>query len=222
MFHANNDFALSRLAWLDEVICDITKWTWRDIEGEGGGTTNSGDNSPEAVKREAANVSELSTRWPNITGAIHDDIWHIINHYNYAPERYAEIYNALKSQNPALKLWAVVYEYELNPDDWVGYEPFMDVITLWVWKSENLRNLDEYIARCHEKFPGKPLVMGCYLREYELARGVPMEMIKLQWETLLRHAQAGTVDGYSILGMTELELHQEQANWIRDFIAANS
>ena len=33
---------------------------------------------------------------------------------------------------------------------------------------------------------------------------------------------AGAVDGYSILGMTELELHQEQANWIRDFIAANS
>ncbi len=220
MFHPNDELAMNKLSWLDEVVCDITKWIFCDIEVPG--IANAWDNLPASVQREAALVGDLSTRFPNITGAVHDDMWHIVNQEDFTPDQYAEVYTALKNANPDLKLWTVVYDYELGPDDWAGFEQFMDVISLWVWKSENLVNLDEYIARCRDKFPDKPLIMGCYLREYELARGVPMEMLKLQWETLLRHLEAGTVDGYSILGMTEISLHQEQANWIRDFIAANS
>ncbi len=44
----------------------------------------------------------------------------------------------------------------------------------------------------------------------------------LQWETLLRHLESGTVDGYSILAAVLIEGQQEQAEWVRDFIAANS
>ena len=44
---------------------------------------------------------------------------------------------------------------------------------------------------------------------------------KLQWETVLRHIEAGTLDGYSILATVLIDGHQDQANWIRDFIAAN-
>ncbi len=220
MFHPNIELAMSKMAHLDEVICDIAKWKFKEVDYQG--TDLTVDARPEKVISEAALVSEFSTRFPNITGAVHDDMLGLINREGFPPEKYAEVYDALKSANPDLKLWAVVYTSEFDADQWAAFEPFMDVICLWVWKSEDLANLDEYITRCHEKFPDKPLILGCYLREYEKRRPVPMDMVKLQWETLLRHVEAGTVDGYSILGMTEIQSHQEQANWIRDFIAANS
>ena len=60
----------------------------------------------------------------------------------------------------------------------------------------------------------------------ELARldlaPVPMDLLKLQWERLLWHIREGTVDGYSILGAVLIDGQQQQANWVRDFISANS
>ncbi len=220
MFHPNTELAMSKMAGLDEVICDIAKWGFKEVDYQGSAHTV--DARPERVISEAALVSQLSRQFPNITGAVHDDMLGLTNREDFSPQRYAEVYQALKSENPDLKLWAVVYSHELGAQQWADFMPFMDVISLWVWDTRNLPHLDEYIERCRELFPNKPLIMGCYLREYEERRPVPMEMVKLQWQTLAKHVAAGTVDGYSILGMTEIQSHQEQANWIRDFIAANS
>ncbi len=220
MFHPNNDLAMRKLSGLDEVVCDIAKWKFKDAEH--GGSEHWIDAAPESVEREATLVSRLSVQFPNLTGAIHDDMRGLVKRENCTPEQYAGIYEALKSANPALKLWSVVYTHELQPEEWAGFEPFMDVINLWVWEVKNLPHLDEGIARCRELFPGKPLNLGCYLRDYPTVAPVPMDLLKLQWETLLRHLEAGTVDGYSILAAVLIEGQQEQAEWVRDFIAANS
>ena len=220
MFHPNTELAMNKLAGLDEVICDIAKWGFKEVDYSGAACTV--DARPERVQAEAALVSELSTRFPNITGAVHDDMLGLIKGEDFPPEKYAEVYDALKSQNPDLKLWAVVYTHELDPDQWAAFQRFMDVICLWVWECKNLPHLDEYIDRCRELFPDKPLMLGCYMRDYPTRAPVPMEMIKLQWEPLLRHVVAGTLDGYSLLGAVLIDGQQEQANWIRDFIAANS
>ncbi len=220
MFHPNTELAMSKMAGLDEVICDIAKWGFKEVDYPGAAHTV--DARPERVISEAALVSRLSTQFPNITGAIHDDMLGLTKGEDFSPAQYAEVYQALKSENPDLKLWAVVYSHELDADQWADFRPFMDVISLWVWETKNLRYLDEYIEKCRELFPGRPLIMGCYLREYPACAPVPMEMIKLQWECLLRHVEDGTVDGYSILGAVLIDGHQQQANWIRDFIAANS
>ncbi len=133
-----------------------------------------------------------------------------------------EACEALRSANPNLKLWAVVYSHELTPEAWAGFQPFIDVVNLWVWEAKNLQHLDEYIAQCRELFPDKPLILGCYLRHYPGAEPMPMELLKLQWECVLRHIQQGTIDGYSIIATVLIDGQQEQANWVRDFIAANS
>ena len=219
MFHPNNDLAMQKMSDLEEIVCDISKWKFRDTEH--GGSEHWVDAKPESVRAEAENVSRLSTKYPNITGAIHDDMKGLVEREHCAPEQYAEIYAALKNHNPRLNLWAVVYTHELNPADWAGFEPFMDVINLWVWRAKDLPKLDEGVERCREMFPDKPLIMGCYLRDYTAAAPVPMELLKLQWEKLLRHLQEGTVAGYSILGAVLIDGQQEQAAWVRDFIAAN-
>jgi hypothetical protein len=219
MFHPNTELAMRKLAHVDEVICDIAKWKFRRTPD--GGAAHWVDAAPEPVKREAELVSRLSCRFPNISGAIHDDMRGLIQRESCTPEQYAGIHQALLSANPKLRLWAVVYSHELDAAVWAGFESFMDVINLWVWEARNLPHLDEYVSRCRELFPGKPLVMGCYLRDYPTAAPVPMDLLRFQWQTLLRHLEAGTVDAYAILAAVLIDGHPEQAEWVRGFIAAN-
>jgi len=219
MFHPNTDFALAHMGWLDEVTCDISKWRYRDTPG--GGSEHWVEAGLEAVRREAGLVSALSLRYPNVTGAFHDDMLGLVRREGLTAEQYAQVYAAAKSRNPALRLWAVVYAHELEAPEWAQFAPFLDVVTLWVWKSEDLAQQDEAVARCRELFSGKPLLMGCYLRDYTLQAPVPMDRVRLQWESVARHVAAGTLQGFSILSANLIDGHLEQAHWIRDFLAAS-
>ena len=48
-----------------------------------------------------------------------------------------------------------------------------------------------------------------------------MHLLKHQWERIPRYLDCGLIDGYSILAAVLIDGHQEQATWVRDFIAAN-
>jgi hypothetical protein len=220
MFHPNNDLAMQKLSDKKEVVCDISKWKF--INSPKGGTDHTVDATPESVKSEAENVSRLSVRYPNITGAIHDDMKGLVEKGGISVHQYSTIYESLKIANPNLRLWSVVYTHELDAEAWAGFTDFMDIVNLWVWKSEDLKNLDADLERCRNLFPNKPIILGCYLRDYTLKAPVPMDLLKHQWERLLHYATEGLIDGYSILAAVLIDGHQEQANWVRDFIAANS
>ena len=220
MFHPNTEFAMQHMAWLDEVTCDIAKWGYKDSEA--GGADHSVDASPARVKSEAGLVSRLSQTYPNITGAFHDDMLGLARREGMTPEQYGEVYAAVKSANPELKLWVVIYTHELDEPEWADFGESIDLVNLWIWKSEELPQQDRGLARCREVFPDKPIVMGCYLRDYTLRAPVPMDMVKVQWESVKRNLEAGTLSGYSILSGNLIDGHLEQATWIRDFIADNS
>lgn len=220
MFHPNTEFAMQHMAWLDEITCDIAKWEY--IDTPKGGTDHLVDARPERVRAEARLVSELSLKYPNITAAFHDDMLGLARREGMTPEQYGEVYAAVKSANPDLKLWVVAYTHELEAPEWRDFGHFVDVVNLWVWNANDLPTQDNGIARCREVFPGKPIVMGAYLRDYPTVAPVPMEMVEVQWESILRNCESGALSGYSILGTVLIDGQLEQANWIRDFIAANS
>jgi len=220
MFHPNTEFAMQHMSWLDEITCDIAKWIYVDTER--GGTDHRVDARPERVKAEAELVSQLSLKYPNITGAFHDDMLGLVRREGITPQQYAEIYAAVKSANPKLKLWVVVYTHELSAPEWADFAPYMDVVNLWIWKSEDIPTQDEEIMRCRKLFPDKPIIMGAYLRDYTLRAPVPLERVQRQWESIARNIEAGRLAGYSILSANLIDGHLEQALWIRDFIAAQS
>lgn len=219
MFHPNTPLAMQKLSHLDEIVCDISKWKYRRTDD--GGAAHWVDASPASVRAEAENVSRLSVEFLNISGALHDDMRGLVKREGYSPDDYAPIHAALLSANPKLKLWAVVYTHELKPEEWAGYTPFMDVINLWVWEAKNLPHLDGYVEECRGLFPQKPIILGCYLRDYPTVAPVPMELLTFQWERLACYLEEGQVQGYSILGTVLIDGQQEQARWVRDFIAAN-
>jgi hypothetical protein len=218
IFHPNVRLAMEKLRHLNEVVCDISKWKFRRTND--GGSANWVDGSPAVVREEAAHLSQLSLSYPNIKGGFHDDMLGLLRREGYTPEQYGTISGALKSHNPKLQLWGVVYAHELD-EDWSGLLPYIDVVNLWVWESKHLTLLDKYVQHCQEVFPGKPINMGCYLRDYTLRRAVPMNLLKHQWNRVLEGVDAGILAGYSILAAVLIDVHEKEARWVRDFIATN-
>jgi hypothetical protein len=158
---------------------------------------------------------------PNIVGGFHDDLLGLIRKQGITPEQYSTVSRALKTANPNLKLWAVVYTTELDNKHWAGFKRYIDVVNLWDENAKNLKNLDRNVDRCRGVFPGKPIVLGFYLRDYATLGPMPLDALKLQWGKVLDYVRNGTITGYSILAACYIDGQQEQARWVRDFIAAN-
>ena len=221
MFHPNTSLALDKLRDFDQVVCEISKWKVRRVEN---GVAHYLDGKLDVKRAEAARVSKLSLDVPNITGAIDDDLLGIIRREKIKPVEYGIVYEALKSSNPDLELWTVVYETELDSDNWAGFQPFMDVIHLCIGQVENFDNIDQYLAQCAELFPGKPVNLCYRLRDFgsRPPGPVPMDTLKAQWELLRDRVRDGRLDGFSILGGFLIDMHPETARWVRDFIASDA
>lgn len=220
MFHPVTELAMKKLSWLDEVVCDISKWGFRDSEK--GGSDSYVDARLETVCTEAERVSRLSRHYPNVTGALFDDMKGLMEREGMDGEAVAAMGFALRMYNAALRLWAVVYSHELEDPIWEKCRAHVEVANLWVWNHLDLVNLDEYIDRTRALFPGKPIVLGCYLRDYPSHAPMPMESLQPQWTTLVKALGDGRVDGYAILGTVLIDGQQRQAAWLRDFIRDHS
>jgi len=224
MFHPNTRLALEKLAGFEEVICDISKWDFECVDVGNGGSLavrQRHDGSLARKLREAENVSRLSLDFPNLTGALDDDLLGKIRAEGITAEQYASVGEALKRHNPALRHWGVVYAHELDPANWRGFEHLLDVVNLWVWESKDLFELDRYLDQTQAIFPGRPIVLGCYLRDYTLGAAVPMERLKFQWSKVAEYVAEGRIAGFSLIGGFLIDVHEAEARWVRDFIAAH-
>ncbi len=224
IFHPNNEVNFAKLSDVPRVTADISKWVWYATTAEGTGRhtfAQRRDDDPEVVKAEAAKVSRLSLDFPNVVAAFIDDTHGVCVRDNYTPDTPAQISEALHSDNPDLDLWIVVYTHELDKDYWQDWVDSVDVINLWIWRSEEIPGIDDDIARCRQLFPDKRLVMGVYMRDYTPRIPVPLDMLEIELEAIARHLEAGTLDGYNILGACLIDQHPEQAEFIRDFIRAH-
>jgi hypothetical protein len=216
MFHPITDLALEKLGGLDEVVCDISKWGFRDSPK--GGSDPWVDMRLETVCTEAERVSRLSRNYPNVTGALFDDLKGLLEREGMDAEVSAAMGFSLRMYNAALKLWAVVYSHQLEDPFWAHCRQHVEVVNLWVWNSRDLVNLEQYIDRARELFPGRPLILGCYLRDYPAHAPMPMDVLQKQWQVVANGVADGRLDGYAILGTVLIESHLRQATWVRDFI----
>lgn len=234
MFHPNDELAMEKLRHFDEVVCDIAKWKFRRCQGEVGPTIEGGG-APELIPavrmyrdgklatmcEEAETVSRLSLTYRNVKGAIDDELFGHVKREGITPDQYGTVHHSLKKSNPQLKLWGVLFDFELNKEDLAGYIPYMDLINIWIWNPKDFPSVDRHLKRCRELFPGKPIVLGCYLRDFFTQRPMPLDMLKFQWEQILRHVVNRSIDGYAILAACLIDGQPEQARWVRDFLAVN-
>jgi len=220
MFHPNNEIAFTKLKDAPRVVADISKWNFEHVKENGYEVGFKGvhDPDPETIRAEAENLSRLSTHFPNLVGGIIDDASGMFRFESYGTSGPADIRSALHSANRNLRLWVVVYANELDDEKWQLLLPHMDVANLWLWKSEEIPNLEAHVAHCAAKFPGKSIIVGSYLRDFTLRTGVPMDRLKLQYETMLKLWEQGRIEGFSILGAFLIDQDVEQAEWVKGFL----
>jgi hypothetical protein len=223
MFHPTTDLALRKLSRFDEVVCDISKWRFRNC-GEGHrGSECYCDSSLEDICAEAEKVSRLSCAYSNVTGGFFDDMKGLMQRRGHGLDQGIAIKAALRKHNPALNLESVVYRHELaSRDFWQSLMPLIDVISFWVWEHQELFQLEDHLAGCCDLFPDKPIILGCYLRDYPSQGPVPMPAVRHQWRVVAQALEDGRIRGFDILGAVTIDGQIEQAMWIRDFIRDHS
>ena len=223
LYHGNNETALAKLAGLRQVLCDISFWRPRKLETAAGeiGWGVGHDKSLTTVLEQAGAVSRLSLQFANVAGALFDDFIGAVDGGGYSRADCDSIRDTLKADNPDLKLYTTTYTHEVSAGRWEEYVSLVDGVFLWVWESANLIHLDDYVRACRELMGDKPVMLGCYLRDYPAEMPVPMDRLRYQWERIPGYLEAGLVDGYCILGAYLIDHQPEQAEWVRDFIAGN-
>ena len=221
MFHANTEISMRKLSHARAIVADITKMKWaevRDPEAGGVGFAHVNDNRPETQIAEAEHLSRLSLQFPNVVAGYIDDPAAMVKAHQADPDYYANIHSALRSANPSLEWWALVFANQLEADHWEPFLPYMDVATLWVWDSEQLPHLEEYVDQCERALPGKRIVVGSFLRDYSRLEPVALDLLARQYETIFRLWEQGRIAGSSVLAAALVDQHPAQAEFVRDFI----
>ncbi len=220
MYHVNSEVAMQKLSFCSEVICEISKWK---VKGQDDNSIlKYHDGQIETKLEEARNLAELSAKFPHLKGGYDDDLMGMIKRVGFSAKEYGPVYRELKMRKPNMKLWSVVYSHELEEKKWAEFAPYMDVISFWIWKKEDLPDLDQHLARCREVFPGKPISMGCYLRDWPSRTAMPTHMLKHQWERVVKYLQDGLVQNFEIIEGMLIDWYPEPSKWVKDFIKANS
>jgi len=155
---------------------------------------------------------------PNLVGAVVDDLSSNIPRGNYDPASLAAMYRKVKAAGERLQVYAVIYTMNFDID-YTPYMPYIDVVSLWIWDSNELPQLDEQMGRCRENFPGKPIVLGLYVHDYCNKHTVPLDLVQFEFQKAREYVGDGLIDGYQILGSyLRPELDTPQAKWVRDFV----
>jgi len=225
MFHPNNEIAFRKLADAPRVVADISKWDFEYARNEGGhemGFIGVHDPRPERIREEAANLSRMAAQFPNITGGIVDDASNMFALEGYGESGAASIRTALREHDPELDLWVVVYANQLDKPEWDLLKPHMDIVNLWLWDCREIPNLPEHLAHCRRVFPDQRIIIGSYLHDFTSRQNMPLDLLQLQYETMLRLWEAGEIEGFNILGAFYIDQAPEQAEWVRGFLGTAS
>lgn len=182
----------------------------------------------------AGKISGLSLKFPQIKGIVMDDFLQLSGHPT-TPELVRDIKQELRSANPDLELYVVMYS-DINHLNVTPYLEYIDGFMLWRWISTETFWRAELPALLH-RFKanyGKKVLHGVYLQNYgengSTAAPMDFELWKLQWMCLLKHlrADSGFLDGCILLQNAWVGdfRFRDQAVWLKDtldwFFATNS
>lgn len=164
----------------------------------------------------------LAKKTPNFVGMMMDDFIRKDGQGALTVEQVADISRELKSGDRKLDLYAVLYEYQFE-SSFAEYLKYIDVVTFWTWRTQELARLEENFAVLERLAPKARKMLGCYTTSYDPKAAVrwtelPVETMRKQCETGLRWLQEGRIEGIIIYG-NFLELDWDCMKWVRDWIA---
>lgn len=169
-------------------------------------------------------ISRMSLNFPNVRGIVLDDFLQLSGHPT-TPELVRAIREKLRSANPALEIYVVMYS-DVNHLDVTPYLDLIDGIILWRWVSTEHFWRSEFDPLLHrfKVNTGKKLFHGVYLQNYgeysSAAHPMDFELWKLQWMRILCSLRDGAafLNGCVLLqnGWVSNPEFRDHAVWLKD------
>jgi hypothetical protein len=185
------------------------------IIGDAGSKRNDESSDLEAV-------IDLSRRFPNVTGAIMDDLFHEIDDAGLFSRRsvdeLAEFQSRLQAAPRPLDLWTVLYDHDLSHP----IRPYIercDVVTYWTWHAMDIAGLEESFARAESAVPESRKVLGCYMWDYGTNTPMPVEIMQRQCELGLKWLEEGRIEGMIFLASCICDIGLEAVEWTKGWIS---
>jgi hypothetical protein len=135
-----------------------------------------------------------------------------------SPDQLRELRSQLAVGGRRLRLWAVLYEHQLD-QPLASYLELLDVVSFWTWKSANLPGLETNLQRLEKVAPACGKVLGCYLWDYGRKQPLPLDLMRHQCEVGLRWLRQGRIEGLIFLASCLCDLELEAVEWTRNWIA---
>ena len=185
-------------------------WSLTGAEGEGSDA-------------EREHVLELAARMPNLSGCVLDDF---INWDTGLPELSLVELDAIDARlqlpDRRLDLQMVLYTHQLSAPafDLAPYLARCHQVSLWVWHSRDLPELEDSLAWLEALAPGHEILLGCYVWDLGPRAPMPLERVQAQCELGLRWLRAGRVGGPIVLPSCMCDLELDTVEWLRGWIAA--
>ncbi|MGH9326333.1 MAG: hypothetical protein ACRD2B_06560, partial [Terriglobia bacterium] len=174
---------------------------------------------------ERKQVLAMAAKIPNMVGVYMDDFFHDRPGTEIASltlDQLRDIQRQIKRPDKKMDLYVTFYAQELDLPI-ADYLKFIDVITLWMWKPEELANVGSYLTRLERLAPQCRKMVGVYttaLNENKTPgwTGMPIPLMQKQCEQALGWLRGGRIEGIIIYGGTTIDLGFESVPWTREWI----
>lgn len=132
-------------------------------------------------------------------------------------EQLRELRPKLALPNRRLDLGVTLYATQLSPRIAAHLES-IDVVSLWTWKPADLDRLEDNFARLRRLAPGKRILLGCYMWDFDAGSPMPLDRMKRQCELGLKWLKSGEAEGMILLATNLCDLGLETVAWTRRWV----
>jgi hypothetical protein len=173
---------------------------------------------------ERKQVLTLANHIPNIVGVYLDDFFHDEGKdvASLSLDQLRDIQRQIKGPDKKMDMYVTFYARQLKLPV-AEYLKLIDVITLWMWKPEELADVDSYLTKLEQMIPGCRKMVGVYTTALEDNRNppwtsMPLPLMQKQCEQALGWLRSGRIEGIIVYGGTTLDLGYEAVDWTREWI----
>ena len=133
-----------------------------------------------------------------------------------------DVQRQIKSPKKKMDIYLTFYARQLKLPI-VEHLKQMDVIGLWMWKPEELANVDSYLTQLDKLAPQSRKMVGVYTTALNEGKtpewtGMPVPLMQKQCEQALGWLRSGRIEGIIVYGGTTFDLGFEAVDWTREWI----
>ena len=117
-----------------------------------------------------------------------------------------------------LPITAVVYVRQISHRLKL-YLDEVDQVSLWTWRPADIDHLERNLFALEKLIPGKPVLLGCYMYDFDQRKSLPIERMQMQVKLGSRWLREGRIAGMIFLATPNVDVGLEAVEWTREWIA---